>query len=72
MSLQTLSYYGYVDVNHKAIKKDVENLLDLNDDGVVDAEDRALATKKLMEVLQFGLPSGSGFAAGFVGGLRSG
>jgi uncharacterized membrane protein (Fun14 family) len=72
MSLQTLSYYGYVKVDHGQIRKDVENLLDLNDDGRVDGKDGELAYNHVMKVLQFNLPGGSGFAAGFVGGLRSG
>jgi uncharacterized membrane protein (Fun14 family) len=72
MSLQTLSYYGYVKVDHGQIRKDVENLLDLNQDGKVDRSDGELAYDKLMSVLQFNLPGGSGFAAGFVGGIRSG
>lgn len=72
MSLQTLSYYGYVKVDHGQIRKDVESLLDLNQDGTVDRSDGELAYDKLMSVLQFNLPGGSGFAAGFVGGIRSG
>jgi uncharacterized membrane protein (Fun14 family) len=72
MSLQTLSYYGYVKVDHGQIRKDVESLLDLNQDGKVDRSDGELAYDKLMSVLQFNLPGGSGFAAGFVGGIRSG
>lgn len=72
MSLQTLSYYGYVKVDHVQIRRDVEGFLDLNDDGRIDGEDGAIAYSKLLSVLQFGLPGGSGFAMGFVGGLRSG
>jgi uncharacterized membrane protein (Fun14 family) len=72
MSLQTLSYYGYVKVDHGQIRKDVENLLDLNDDGRIDGKDGEMAYSQLMKVLQFNLPGGTGFAAGFAGGLRSG
>lgn len=72
MSLQTLSYYGYVTVDHGAIKKNVESLLDLNDDGKIDQEDAKAASSKILEVLQYNMPAGGGFAAGFVGGLRSG
>ena len=59
-------------MDHNVIKKDVESLLDLNEDGKVDHEDRKIATDKVMEVLQIGMPSGGGFVVGFVGGLRSG
>jgi len=59
-------------VDHVKIQEHVRNALDLNDDGSVDGKDRAIALDKLMEILQFNLPAGSGFTAGFVGGLRSG
>jgi len=72
MGLQTLSYYGYIHVDHVKIKADIEGMLDMNDDGRIDHEDGSMAMKKIMEVMAFGMPSGSGFAAGFVGGLRSG
>jgi hypothetical protein len=35
VSLQTLSYYGYINVDHVAIKKDFKNFLDLNEDGKI-------------------------------------
>jgi len=72
MVMQTLSYKGYINVDHVKIRKEIEDYMDLNDDGSVDAKDRAIATQKVMEVLQFGLPAGSGFVTGFVGGVRSG
>jgi uncharacterized membrane protein (Fun14 family) len=72
MTLQALSYSGYVQVDHVKIQEHVRTALDLNDDGTIDGKDRAMATDKLMQVLQFNLPAGSGFTAGFVGGLRSG
>jgi uncharacterized membrane protein (Fun14 family) len=72
MTLQALSYSGYVQVDHVKIQEHFRTALDLNDDGSVDGKDRAIATEKLMEVLQYNLPAGSGFTMGFVGGLRSG
>lgn len=72
VTLQSLSYAGYVDVNHAALQKNVENALDLNKDGFVDAKDVAQLKEKVMEVLQFGMTGGAGFGAGFVGGFRSG
>jgi len=59
-------------VDHGQIKKDFDDFLDLNEDGKVDKEDASLAYNKLMKVLEFNLPAGGGFAAGFAGGLRSG
>lgn len=44
----------------------------MNKDGKVDSNDGNRAYEKLMEVLTYNLPSGSGFAAGFIGGVRSG
>jgi uncharacterized membrane protein (Fun14 family) len=72
MSLQTLSYYGYVQVDHSKIQSDFNKAMDLNKDGKVDKEDAQIASDKLMEVLQYGLPTGGGFGAGFIAGIRSG
>lgn len=72
MTLQTLNYSGYIKVDHEKLKKDVEGLMDLNEDGQVDEKDLAVASDKIVEIMSFGLPSGCGFAAGFFGGLRSG
>jgi len=72
IALQTLNYYGYVKVDHGQIQKDFNDLMDLNDDGKVDKEDAALAYNKILKVLEFNLPAGGGFAAGFAGGLRTG
>lgn len=54
------------------IKKDFDDFLDLNDDGKIDQEDGKIATTKILQVLQFNLPAGGGFATGFIGGLRTG
>jgi len=70
--LQGLASSGYVTVDHAKVKKEVENMLDLNQDGKLDQKDGQIAAKKLMEVLQYNMPAGGGFAAGFVGGFRSG
>ena len=71
-TLQTLSYAGYIDVDHTQLQKDVERVMDFNKDGKVDGKDGEHAMGKVMEVLQFGMTGGAGFAAGFVGGFRSG
>jgi hypothetical protein len=54
------------------MKKQVLDFFDFNEDGKIDGKDRSVATRKVMEVLQFNLPAGGGFGAGFIGGLRSG
>jgi uncharacterized membrane protein (Fun14 family) len=71
-ALQTLSYYGYVQIDQSRFQKDVEDFMDLNKDGKVDGADANAALGDVQRVLEHGLPSGSGFALGFVGGLRSG
>ncbi|GFH49134.1 hypothetical protein CTEN210_05610 [Chaetoceros tenuissimus] len=71
-TLQTLSYAGYIDVDHSQLQKDVEKMMDLNSDGKIDAKDGEKVMDKVMEVLQFGMVGGGGFAAGFIGGFRSG
>lgn len=72
VTLQSLSYAGYLQIDHSALKKDVENALDLNKDGKVDDDDAMIVYDKLMEILQFNMTGGSGFVAGFLGGFRSG
>jgi len=72
VGVQALAYNGYIEVDHGKIKQDVEGLLDLNGDGKLDASDRAIASEKMMVMLQHNMPSGGGFVAGFAGGLRSG
>jgi uncharacterized membrane protein (Fun14 family) len=73
MGLQTLAYFGYIQIDHKQIKKDIMGgYLDLNHDGIVDGEDVSLLYKKLMKILEFNLPAGSGFGAGFISGVKTG
>ncbi|KAE9013917.1 hypothetical protein PR003_g14898 [Phytophthora rubi] len=70
--LQCASYSGYVDVDYKKLERDVKSYLDINKDGVFDTKDLDSMYKSIMKVLEFNLPAGSGFVAGFVLGFRSG
>ncbi|KAL9186791.1 hypothetical protein ACHAXT_010511 [Thalassiosira profunda] len=80
LALQTLAYHGYVDVHHDKLQREVEAVLDRNNNGVVDAEDLKSALDEVRKVAGFGLEengkslaaSGGGFGMGFLGGLRSG
>lgn len=72
MTLQALAYNGYITVDHVKIKKSMEEYLDLNKDGKVNSKDTAIAAQKMMHILQYNLPAGTGFGAGFIGGIRSG
>ncbi|CAB9520663.1 FUN14 domain-containing protein [Seminavis robusta] len=71
VTLQTLNYYGYIEISHDKFKSTVENALDLNKDGKVDKSDIQRSFDKLMGVLSYNVPSGGGFVAGFLGGVRS-
>ncbi|RMX67327.1 hypothetical protein KXD40_009687 [Peronospora effusa] len=70
--LQCASFSGYVNVNYKKLKRDLKGYLDIDQDGVLDTKDLDSLYKLVMEVLEFSLPAGSGFAAGFILGFRSG
>lgn len=72
MTLQSLSYSGYITIDHNRMKKDVESMMDLNKDGKIDSDDTKIAFQKILSVLEYNMPSGGGFVAGFVGGIRSG
>ena len=72
MSLQTLSYYGYIKVDHTKFQDDFNRVMDLNKDGKVDQDDAKVAYGKITEVLEYSLPSGSGFGVGFLAGIRKG
>lgn len=71
VTLQTLHYYGYIDVRHDKFKQTVENAFDLNKDGLVDKNDGQQVFNKVMGVLTYNMPSSAGFVSGFVGGIRS-
>jgi uncharacterized membrane protein (Fun14 family) len=70
VSLQTLSYLGYIEVRHDKFKSTVENALDLNKDGKVDKSDFQQSFDRLMGVLTYNMPSGAGFVGGFLSGVR--
>jgi FUN14 domain-containing protein 1 len=72
VTLQTLQYSGYIQVDHRKLRTDVEKMLDLDKDGTIDHKDATVVYNKLLTILQYNMPGGGGFVAGFVGGLRSG
>lgn len=47
LTIQTLSYNGYVAVNYDKAKGDLEKLFDLNNDGKVDTEDVKIVYEKV-------------------------
>mmetsp|Transcript_3316 Transcript_3316/g.5524 ORF Transcript_3316/g.5524 Transcript_3316/m.5524 type:complete len:201 (-) Transcript_3316:156-758(-) len=68
--VQAMSYNGYINVNYGGIQKDIENLLDLNKDGKVDAKDVEHGMNKIQDMLEYNMPSGGGFTTGLILGLR--
>ena len=47
-------------------------MFDLDKDGELDKDDAQVAYSKVLKILQYNMPAGGGFGAGFIGGLRSG
>ena len=72
MTLQTLAYKGYIQIDHGKLKEEMYNMMDFNKDGQIDLDDGQIALQEILKVLQYGVPSGSGFGAGFISGIRSG
>lgn len=72
MIMQGLSYTGYIQVNYERLSNDFQSIMDVNGDGKVDKEDAQHAYEKVMDVLTFNMPAGSGFGGGFLAGLKSG
>lgn len=70
MMLQGLSYQGYVSLNHLKLREDLENILDVNGDGVINTQDVVGAYRKLYNVMSHNIPAGSGFAGGMILGIR--
>ena len=71
VTLQALSYSGYVHVDYNKMRADVVKVLDLNQDGKLDQDDLTLFHDQAMEVLTYYVSAGSGFGAGFYAGVRS-
>lgn len=48
----------------------IQNILDINKDGKVDNKDLQHGLDKVRDVLEYNMPSGGGFTAGLMLGLR--
>lgn len=66
------SYNGYIVVDQAKIEEDFNRFVDINKDGKIDTNDLQAIYDKVYQVLNYNMPSGSGFAAGLILGLRSG
>lgn len=69
--IQTLSFNGYMQVNYDKLEKEANKVLDVNHDGKVDAKDAEAAYAQLQKVLGYHMPTGGGFGAGLLMGLRA-
>lgn len=82
LGMQTLAASGYVTVDHAKIQHRLEELMDRNKDGKVNASDLKDVVESAKKVAGFGIieegsevglgASAAGFGTGFYGGLRSG
>ena len=82
LGMQTLAASGYVTVDHDKIQHRLEDLMDRNKDGKVNASDLKDVVDSAKKVAGFGIieegsevglgASAAGFGTGFYGGLRSG
>lgn len=82
LGMQTLAASGYVTVDHAKIQHRLEDLMDRNKDGKVNASDLKDVVESARKVAGFGIieegsevglgASAAGFGTGFYGGLRSG
>ena len=70
--MQALAYNGFIVVDQEKLRKDFQDRFDVNHDGKIDMADAENLYGQAMEVLQYNMPSGTGFATGVVLGLRSG
>ncbi len=70
VSLQFLSYNGYLHIDYARLHQNIEKVMDLNGDGKFDENDASLMINKAYDIASYNMPSGCGFAAGFVMGLR--
>eukprot|EP00914_Ancora_sagittata_P034091 GHVO01068883.1.p1 GENE.GHVO01068883.1~~GHVO01068883.1.p1 ORF type:complete len:159 (-),score=19.60 GHVO01068883.1:264-740(-) len=70
ISVQALSYSGYIDVKWRKVGQDFAGHLDMNHDGVIDRKDFEIIKHRYMKVLTYGMPSGLAFGLGFTYGIR--
>lgn len=71
ITLQTLSYNGYIILDYNKIKSIVTQHLDLNNDGTIDINDAELIFDKVNKIVGYNMPAGGGFTSGLIFGLRN-
>ena len=72
IGLQTLSYFGFINIDYGKIKGEVEKKLDVTGDGKFDSSDLLAIWGEVKKVLTYNLPSCGGFSFCFALGLYYG
>eukprot|EP00033_Pygsuia_biforma_P003275 GCRY01003588.1.p1 GENE.GCRY01003588.1~~GCRY01003588.1.p1 ORF type:complete len:136 (-),score=13.05 GCRY01003588.1:180-587(-) len=72
VGLQALQYCGIIDVKWNQMQASVVRAADMNNDGRFDQDDVNLLKQKFFGLCQYNIPASSGFAGGFLLGMRRG
>jgi len=72
MALQGLQYNGFIEVDWNRIWKEVVFYLDQDNDGDFDEDDIRILYRRLINVLEYNIPSAGGFVPFFFMGVRYG
>jgi uncharacterized membrane protein (Fun14 family) len=70
IALQTLSYFGYVQIQWKRISNDVQSAVDQDGDGKITATDLKILLDRFLNLMTNGLPNAAGFTTGFYVGVK--
>lgn len=70
--IQSLSYFGYININYTKVSKDALRVLDADGDGKLTPKDVVFAWNNLKEILGTSLPSVASFSSGFLLGAYLG
>jgi|LauGreSBDMM110SN_4_FD.fasta_scaffold260580_1 uncharacterized membrane protein (Fun14 family) len=70
ITMQTLAYHGFMQIDYHKIEKEVSNAVDLNRDGRIDADDLGLAYENIKTIIEYNMPTTAGFGTGLLLGIR--
>ena len=68
--LQVLAYKGWISINWKKVKSDIEKVADQDGDGEFTGADLKNLIRKGVAFLRHGVPDAVGFTAGFYAAIR--
>eukprot|EP00164_Ancoracysta_twista_P000766 GFYU01001007.1.p1 GENE.GFYU01001007.1~~GFYU01001007.1.p1 ORF type:complete len:245 (-),score=48.60 GFYU01001007.1:192-926(-) len=72
LTLQGLSYMGYIDVKWSKVEKDLKDVVDKDGDGNIDASELKDAFNRFCDAMKANLPSSAGFSTGLMLGVKYG